>query len=125
MPPTARWPLLACRTHPIPAPPLPHCGAGSGGAASWPIGDRWLFDLSSREWRQLPIRGLSPLPRFLFSSAQLSPGDGAADQFVVFGGETGGGCKLNDVWRLGLDTLHWEQLSAPVFATRRCRQLFG
>ncbi|KAL4458419.1 hypothetical protein ABPG75_013284 [Micractinium tetrahymenae] len=98
---------------------------GSGASASWPIGDRWLFDLATREWRQLPIRGLSPLPRFLFSSAQFSPAGGGADQFVVFGGETGSGCKLNDVWRLGLDTLHWEQLSAPVFATLHCRQLLG
>ncbi len=110
-----------------PCPPghvhsLPPAGSGS---ASWPIGDRWLFNLDTREWRQLPIRGLSPLPRFLFSSTQYSPAGGGADQFVVFGGETGGECRLNDVWRLGLDTLHWEQLSAPVFATLHCRQLYG
>lgn len=115
-------PQLAAPPGPALPPTLQSAGSGS---ASWPIGDRWLFSLDTREWRQLPIRGLSPLPRFLFSSAQFSPAGGGADQFLVFGGETGSGCKLNDVWRLGLDTLHWEQLSAPAFATLRCRQQYG
>jgi hypothetical protein len=48
-----------------------------------------MFDLQARTWVQLPIRGLSPLPRFLFASTQYSPDGGAADQFLLFGGQTG------------------------------------
>ena len=67
----------------------PACCAGPNYKASRPIGDRWMFDLQARTWVQLPIRGLSPLPRFLFASTQYSPDGGAADQFLLFGGQTG------------------------------------
>ncbi|PSC68385.1 galactose oxidase [Micractinium conductrix] len=98
---------------------------GSPGEAYRPIGDRWVFDLQERSWVQLPIRGLSPLPRFLFGWAQFSPVGGGADQLAIFGGETGSGCKLNDAWVLDLGSRHWVQLSSPAFATRQCDQLFG
>ena len=84
-----------------------------------------MFDLQERSWVQLPIRGLSPLPRFLFGWAQFSPVGGGADQLAIFGGETGSGCKLNDAWVLDLGSRHWVQLSSPAFATRQCDQLFG
>lgn len=35
------------------------------------------------------MRGMSPLPRFLFGYTQYSPPGGGADQFVLFGGQTG------------------------------------
>ena len=54
-----------------------------------PPSQRRLFDLQSRQWRQLPVRGMSPLPRFLFGYTQYSPPGGGADQFVLFGGQTG------------------------------------
>lgn len=48
-----------------------------------------LFDLQQRQWRQLPVRGIAPLPRFLFGFAQYTPAGGGADRFVMFGGRTG------------------------------------
>lgn len=75
--------------------PLP---AGTpGGLASHPIGDRFVFDLQARTWRQLPIRGMSPLPRWMFASTQFAPTGGGAETFLLFGGQTGalaGLCSL-------------------------------
>lgn len=69
---------------------------------------------------------MSPLPRFLFGAAQYAPQDGGAHQLVVFGGQTLGGCALNDVWAWELGPARrWTQLSAPYFATRACDKRFG
>lgn len=68
----------------IPPAPLEHTNTPP--PAPWP---RRLFDLESRQWRQLPVRGMSPLPRFLFGFTQYSPASGGADRFVLFGGQTG------------------------------------
>lgn len=65
-----------------------------------------LFDLQSRQWRQLPVRGMSPLPRFLFGYTQFSPAGGGADRFVLFGGQTGallGGRAAGSWLSLGRD----------------------
>ncbi|PRW59710.1 leucine-zipper-like transcriptional regulator 1 isoform X1 [Chlorella sorokiniana] len=137
-PNTTRWQPLAPTTAVQPAPRDHHGGAlwaghlfifggrfGTVEEALRPIGDRWLFDLQSRQWRQLPVRGMSPLPRFLFGYAQYTPTGGGADRFVLFGGQTGASCKLNDVWQLSLDSNLWQQVSQPYFTSKRCERLFG
>jgi hypothetical protein len=136
-----RWQPMPQATAALPAARDQHALAAYGGkllmfggrfspapgmeAAARPLGDRWLFDLASRSWRMLPVRGLSPLPRFLFAYAQYAPAVGGPDQLLVFGGQTGSGCKLNDVWVIELGTYHWRQLSLATFASRQCQQLFG
>jgi hypothetical protein len=134
-----RWQPVVPATSAQPAPRDLHAAAAYNGKvlvfggrygtlyeASRPLGDRWLFDLRSRTWSMLPVRGLSPLPRFLFASTQYTPaGDGAHDRLLVFGGETGGGCALNDAWQLDLVTHRWRQLSLATFASKQCKNLFG
>lgn len=63
--------------------------AGAAGCGR-PLGDRWYFQLDSRTWTQLPVRGIAPLPRYTFASALRDPGDGSGPRLVLFGGQTGG-----------------------------------
>lgn len=133
-----RWQPLPQATMALPAPRDQHALAAYGGKllmfggrlsapgmAARPLGDRWLFDLGSMTWSMLPVRGLSPLPRFLAASTQYAPATGGPDELLVFGGETGSGCKLNDAWVIELGTYHWRQLSLATFASRQCQKLFG
>ena len=78
-------------------------------------------------WRQLPVRGMSPLPRFSFGAAPFAPGDGGSGpQLLVFGGVTGAACALNDVWSADLPhDGRWTQLAWPQFATSACKRQFG
>lgn len=85
------------------------CGLFTASNCRLPTTLRRLFDLQSRQWRQLPVRGMSPLPRFLFGYTQYSPAGGGADRFVLFGGQTGalGGGRAAGRWlSLGLDKRH-------------------
>lgn len=71
--------------------------SGVSYATSAPTSDVWSFHLPSRSWRMEAQRGLTPLPRFLASSLLYKPAN-SSDRLLVFGGETGSSCKLNDVW---------------------------
>lgn len=95
--PACPWPPRALSA---PASPCRHAGAPGAAAVSRPIGDRWLFDLQTRTWRQLPVRGLSPLPRFLFSWAhvQMNGSRGPSDQLLIFGGEGGAAGHADSLW---------------------------
>lgn len=102
---TSRWTPLPPATAAQPAARDHHGAALSGSRlyifggrfgtvaeAGRPLGDRWVFDLDARTWWQLPVRGLSPLPRHMFGYAQFAPPGAAADQLIIFGGQTGGTC---------------------------------
>ena len=69
----------------------------------------------------------SHLPRYL-QGTELEMAIGAlgkrpAGSMVVFGGESLGGCYLNDVWVLHLNSLMWTELSKPVACQKRCRSM--
>lgn len=133
-----RWTDITPALGPFPAPCDHHAAVVSGDrlfiyggrsgptyATSVPLSDVWSLHLPSLTWQLEAQHGPAPLPRFLASSLLYHPPNVSSDQLLVFGGETGLECKLNDVWSLDLSTITWRQLSPAQWARKRCMHSFG
>ena len=73
-------------------------------------GDRvntvFRFNFKTSEWRSVGLGEVNPSPRASHSAT-------IADNYMyVFGGKDNDDEKLNDLWRLDLDTDVWEQIIA-------------
>ncbi len=73
-----------------------------GGRGSGTFGDTWVFDLTTRMWRE--VKGQGPAARFGHGAVY----DGANRRMVVVMGEGAG--FFNDVWTFDLDKETWKQL---------------
>lgn len=78
-------------------------GGGNGSRALNDVHALDLTDLSSLEWRELAIKGRSPLNRG-YHSANL-----IGSKCVIFGGSDGGEC-FSDIFILDLENLTWIQV---------------
>lgn len=83
-------------------------GGQTTGVAS--LGDLWVLDPVSRQWRALPAP--EPGERRLYALAS----DGSVAW--LFGGADGRDRPLDDLWRWDLLTLEWERLTLPAEAAR-------
>ncbi|PLW09315.1 hypothetical protein PCANC_25242 [Puccinia coronata f. sp. avenae] len=84
-------------------------GGGNGSRALNDVHALDLTDLSNLEWRELHIKGQSPLNRG-YHSANL-----IGSKCVIFGGSDGGEC-FSDIYILDLENLVWIQVEveAPI-----------
>ncbi|OAV94874.1 hypothetical protein, variant [Puccinia triticina 1-1 BBBD Race 1] len=78
-------------------------GGGNGSRALNDVHALDLSDLSNLEWRELAIKGRSPLNRG-YHSANL-----VGSKCIIFGGSDGGEC-FSDIFILDLENLTWIQV---------------
>lgn len=77
-----------------------------GERSSYAFNDVWRFDWASQSWAYVPPRSnTAPPPRFDHSAAV------SGDTMWVYGGRTGAGEVLSDVWALDLTTGEWSRLA--------------
>ncbi|MEP7200263.1 MAG: kelch repeat-containing protein [Chloroflexota bacterium] len=88
-----------------------------GGRGSGTLGDTWLFDLTTRAWRE--VKGNGPAPRFGHATVY----DAAHRRLVLIMGE--GANFYNDVWAFDLDKETWTQLSASGVDEQKPRPRYG
>jgi hypothetical protein len=93
--------------------------------SSRPLGDLWMFSFATLQWTKVLEYEAKPAVRFLQSAVLYKSNQTASARMYIFGGESLEKCKLNDVWELRLDTLHWRLLTPNFFSKRRCDALFG
>jgi len=77
-----------------------------GERSSYAFNDVWRFDFATEAWVYMPPKSnTAPPPRFDHSAAVMG------DTMWVYGGRTGAGEVLSDVWSLDLTTSVWTRLA--------------
>ncbi len=96
-----------------PTPRREHTLTGSGSRAylfggrvdGEPLGDLWLFDRETDEWRRVDASG-GPSPRFGHNAEVIDD-----ETLIVFGGQAGGDL-FNDTYAFDLERESWRRLDA-------------
>lgn len=81
--------------------------------------DVYIYNFKDNEWTKLNIKCEAPCPRSGHSSVVYEDKENNCEYMYIFGGKNSKNQKLNDLWKLNLQTLTWSLIITDTQITPR------